>query len=276
VSERGSLLISAAFLAAVAGLSAAALDVSNWYRTNRKLQSTTDSAALAGAQALPDNPTAARTLAGSGTVTVSTTVVPNDTITVRRKLPAPGLLSGMLSRSRGIEATASARAGGLSKARFAAPIAADARHPLLAGPGCPCWNRTTTLDLQLLDLDRSRSGTAPASIAGWIRRGFDGYLGHGWYRAEPAAKIEAPEIRTALSERVGSDLLFPIYRHSRPRRDGVEYRVVGWAGFHLTGSDLRGRKTRLHGWFERVIWDGIQSENRSENDFGVRTIALID
>ena len=275
MSERGSLLVSVAFLAAVAGLSAAALDVSNWYRTNRKLQSTTDGAALAGAQALPDNPTAAHTLAGGGTVTVSTTVLPNDTITVRRKLPAPGFLSGMLSGSRAVEATASARTGGLSKARFAAPIAADARHPLLAGPGCPCWKQSTTLDLRLLDLDGPRSRTGTATLAGWIRRGFDGYLGAGWYRGEPG-RHAAAEVRSALSARTGSDLLFPIYRQSRPGRDGVEYRVVGWAGFHLTGSDLRGSKTRLHGWFERVIWDGIQSEFRSENDFGVRTIALID
>jgi Putative Flp pilus-assembly TadE/G-like len=273
MTERGSLFVSVAFLAAVAGLSAAALDISNWYRTNRKLQSGTDGAALAGAQALPDNPAAARKLAGGGKVTVSTTVIPNDTITVRRKQQAPGFVSSMLSGSRSVEATASARVGDLSKARFAAPIAADARHPLLAGSGCPCWNRTTTLGVRLLDLGDDRRGTNTATIAGWIRRGFDGYLGRGWYAT---ARGAAPEIRTALSERVGSDLLIPIYRQSRPGRDGVEYRVVGWAGFHLTGSDLRGSKTRLHGWFERVIWEGTQSENRSENDFGVRTIALID
>jgi Putative Flp pilus-assembly TadE/G-like len=276
VTERGSLLVSAAFLAAVAGLSAAALDVSNWYRTNRKLQSGTDGAALAGAQALPDNPAAARKLAGGGKVTVSTTVIPNDTITVRRKQQAPGFLSSMLSGSRSVEATASARVGDLNRVRFAAPIAADAGHPLLADSGCPCWNRTTTLDVRLLDLGGMRPETGTATIAAWIRRGFDGYLSRGWYRGRPTAKGAAPELRTALSERVGSDLLIPIYRQSRPARDGVEYRVVGWAGFHLTGSDLRGTKTRLYGWFERVIWEGTPSENRSENDFGVRTIALID
>jgi Putative Flp pilus-assembly TadE/G-like len=280
VSERGSIFVSVAFLTAVAGLSAAALDVSSWYRTNRKLQSSTDGAALAGAQALPDDPSAARTLAGTGSVTFSTTVLPNDTITVRRQHTAPGFLAGM----RRVEAEATARVGSPAKVRWAAPIGVDARHPKLSGPGCPCWKQSTTLEsrkvgpgaFRLIDLDGPRGGHAARAHGAWIKSGFDGYMGSGWYFADPAATIASRPVRSALAQRTGSDLLFPIYRQMRRRDSAASYRVVGWAGFHLTGSEINGSDSTLSGWFERVIWDGIQSELRSEHDFGVRTIALVD
>jgi hypothetical protein len=262
MTERGSLLVSVVFLTAVAGLSAAALDVSSWYRANRKLKADTEGAVLAGAQALPDNPRAARTLAGDGEVTFSTGVLRNDTITVRRKLPASGVFGRMLAGgSRQVEAEATARSGLPSKARWASPVAVDERHPLLSGAGCPCWKQTTQVQVQLLDL--GRRGT-PAT---WIRDGFEGYMSPGWYSTTTGP------IQHALTERVGSELLLPVYRERTKQAGTVRYRVVGWTGFHLTAFDQT--KRRLHGWFERVIWDGIQSQSGSEKDFGVRTVALI-
>lgn len=267
MTERGSLFVSVVFLTAVAGLSAAALDVSSWYRTNRKLKADTEGAVLAGAQALPDNLRAARSLAGDGEVTFSTDVLPNDTITVRRRLPATGFFGRMLSGPRQVEAEATARAGLPSKTRWASPVAVDERHPLLSGPGCPCWKQTTQVRVQLLDL--GRRGTP----AGWIRNGFDRYMSPGWYASGSSANSASPQVRSALQERVGSELLLPVYRENHRQNGAVRYRVVGWTGFHVTGFDQTRR--RLHGWFERVIWDGIQSQSGSEKDFGVRTIALI-
>src|SRR6476620_39448 len=50
-------------LAVLLGMCAMVLDVGSWYRTQRRLQGTADAAALAGAQMLPDTPTAAQTMA---------------------------------------------------------------------------------------------------------------------------------------------------------------------------------------------------------------------
>lgn len=268
MTERGSLLVSVVFLTAVAGLSAAALDVSNWYRTQRKLQSGADGAVLAGAQALPQSPSAARTLAGDGKVTVSTAVLPNDTISISRKLSAPGVFSRMLGGSAQVEAKATARAALPSKARWASPFAVHLGHPQLSGHGCPCWKRAADVDARLLDL--GPSGTT----ASWISEGFDGYMSTGWYSTSTKPDFASPRVRSALKDRVGSELLLPVYRQRQERNGKVRYRVVGWTGFHLTGFDQT--TFRLRGWFERVIWDGIQSQSGSENDFGVRTIALID
>jgi hypothetical protein len=266
MTERGSLLVSVVFLTAVAGLSAAALDISSWYRTNRKLQAHTDAAVLAGAQALPGNPRAARTLAGEGEVTFSTAVLPNDTITVRRKLPARGVFSQVRGATQ-VEAEATARVGLPSKTRWASPVAVSEQHPQLSGSGCPCWKQKTHARVQLLDL--GRSGT-PAT---WIRNGFDRYMSSGWYATTTDAVASSPQVHGALKHRIGSELLLPVYREKRRQNGTFYYRVVGWTGFHLTGFDAT--KRRLHGWFERVIWDGIPSQSGSQNDFGVRTIALI-
>jgi hypothetical protein len=266
MTERGSLLVSVVFLTAVAGLSAAALDISSWYRTNRKLQAHTDAAVLAGAQALPDNPRAARTLAGDGEVKFSTAVLPNDTITVRRKLPAHGVF-GRVRGATQVEAEATARVGLPSKTRWASPVAVDERHPQLSGSGCPCWKQTTQVHVQLLDLGRTGD---PAT---WIRDGFGQFMSPGWYSTSNSANTASSRVRNALKQRVGSELLLPVYREKRMQNGTVHYRVVGWTGFHLTAFDAT--KRRLKGWFERVIWDGIPSQSGSQNDFGVRTIALI-
>jgi hypothetical protein len=277
MSERASLMVSVAFLAAVAMASTAALDVATWYRTNRKLQAGTDTAALTAAQALPDDPGRARTLAGEGEVELSTTVLPNDTVTVERKAASPGLLGGMFVRASDVSAKAVARAAVPSKARWAAPVAVDARVAPLSGPGCPCWNRAATLelggDVRLLELDGSRGGTSPATFATWIREGFDAYMRPGWYASD--SKVSSPQVRRALAERYGSELLLPVYRQERRRGEKVEYHVVGWSAFHLTGLDWHASSHRLHGWFERVIWEGVQGESSPANDFGVRTVALV-
>jgi uncharacterized membrane protein len=58
-----AFVLSILFLAALLAISAAVLDVGAWYRAHRHLQASVDAAALAGAQALPDDPSAAAALA---------------------------------------------------------------------------------------------------------------------------------------------------------------------------------------------------------------------
>ena len=56
-------VVTVLFLVVLLGMAAAVLDVGSWYREDRKLQATMDAAALAAAQALPDDPGAADALA---------------------------------------------------------------------------------------------------------------------------------------------------------------------------------------------------------------------
>ena len=78
-NERGqAMVLTVVFLVVLLGMAAMVLDVGSWYRADRDTQSTADAAALAGAQALPEDPATAVTLAqqyaakngglGSGTI----------------------------------------------------------------------------------------------------------------------------------------------------------------------------------------------------------------
>ncbi|HEX8855213.1 MAG TPA: Rv3654c family TadE-like protein, partial [Thermoleophilaceae bacterium] len=92
-SDRGqATVITLVFLVVLLAMGALVLDIGSWFRADRATQSTADAAALAGAQALPENPGQAVTLAqryatsngglGTGSVQLSTKIVNNDTIKV--------------------------------------------------------------------------------------------------------------------------------------------------------------------------------------------------
>jgi len=112
----------------------------------------------------------------------------------------------------------------------------------------PCFNQQTQLDLKktgpgafrLINIDGSRGGTSPPTLADWMLRGFDGYMPLQWYYSDPGAKFNSSQMQSALQARIGSELLFPVYRNVRGNGANFEYEVVGWVGFHLTDFDARG------------------------------------
>ena len=97
-----------------------------------------------------------------------------------------------------------------------------------------------------------------------------------WYFSDPGAKFDSSHIQAALSTRIGTELLFPVYDDTRGGGSNFEYEVVGWVGFHLTGFDARGNSGKLDGYFTRVVWEGIQGERETDDDFGVRSVALVE
>src|SRR5262249_21764889 len=104
-NERGQVIVLTVIaLATLLGMGALVLDVGAWFHEKRQLQATADAAALAGAQALPDTPGTAQTMAvsyadqnGGGVlgadVTISSTNSTNDTISVAAKKNQPGFFS---------------------------------------------------------------------------------------------------------------------------------------------------------------------------------------
>src|SRR2546423_12212960 len=102
-SSRGqATVLTLVFLAVLLGMAALVLDIGSWHRADRNTQSTADSAALAGAQALPDDTSHAAGLAsnyaaknggGHDNVGFSTCYGTNDTGNVAAQENAPGDLS---------------------------------------------------------------------------------------------------------------------------------------------------------------------------------------
>ena len=296
-SENGqAFVLSLLFLTVLLGLSAGVLDVGVWYQHQRQLQARVDAAALAGAQALPDDPAAAKGLAATygakngglfdATVQVTRGFAENDTIRIEATRPSPGFLARIVGiKTIKVRATAAARGGMMKEARGASPIAVDEKHPKLQCKPTPCFEQPTELELEkvgpgafrLVNIDGSKGGTGPPILADWIEFGYEGYMPLGWYNSDPGAKFNSSQVKEALDRRIGTEMLYPVYRSTRGQGANFEYDVVAWVGYHLTGYEIKGSKNnKLYGWFTRVIWEGIMSESGSGADFGVRVVSLVE
>jgi hypothetical protein len=302
-SEHGQVAaVAVLFLLTILGMTALVLDVGSWFRADRRLQATADAAALAGAQLLPEDPAGALDEAleyagknGGGVtpedVAVSTRVVPNDTITVSARGEAPGFFSklfGIVSVHVGGDAVA--RAANVSRVRWIAPIAVNEQHPLLQCQPDPCFGQTTQISLANLNDPESANGAGSfgllrlnhehgtislAVIASWLRDGYPQPVGPGLYPAATGAKFNSSEFKSAMNDRLGDELLFPVYRSLVGTGANAEFEVIGWVGFvpqSFTGSGSTGSVT---GTFVRVIWDGSENDDPNAPDFGVRTVLLV-
>lgn len=289
-----AILMTVLFLTVLVGVAALTVDVGSWYREQRQAQATADSAALAGAQVLPSDTAQAQTLAadyaasnGGGVqdITLRSDFEPNDTVVVRVRKDVPSFFANIFSIDHAtVAATAAARADVPEQVNGVAPIVVNKLHPLLSGPGCPCFDIPTTLPLgktgapgafALVDLNGGANGNG--DLASWIQDGFDGYLSIGDYLSNTGAQFSSNAVQTALGDRVGTELLFPVYDQLSGGGSNAAYRVIGWVAFHMTSFDSSGNTGDLSGWFTKVIWDGLQSQTDQHlPDFGVYSVQLVN
>jgi Flp pilus assembly protein TadG len=305
-----TVLVAAALIGLI-GMTAFVVDVGSWFRLQRSVQSTVDASALAGAQALPDNPASAMTIAvdygakngGTGEIQPSDVKVLNtygqpDTIRVSKAKPAEGLFGKVLGVfSVTVHAHATAMVGVPSQAQYVAPIAVRITHPDLTGSACgqttPCFgpSNPTTLplgktgapgafDLIDLDVDQTNGTVGASTLASWIQNGYEKYLPLGGYFSDPGAKYNGNEIDTALDARMGTELLFPVYDTLDGTGSNASYHVIAWVGFHLLpGSYLQGSSGQLVGYFTKVVWKGLLpagGSNPNQPNLGVTTVALVN
>jgi hypothetical protein len=303
-------VITVLFMTVLLAMAAAVLDVGSWYRADRALQSTVDAAALAGAQALPENPVEAELLAleyankNGGNVDVteilitSTTFGP-DTITVDAEAPTPGFFARLFGiDSVTVAARAKARAGGIDQAQYVAPIVVHEKHPKLLC-GIACFNSANEFELQYDHLKKGNGkdggpdasgsfgfinltgegGVGSNELGDWILNGLDQYMPLGDYNTSTGNPFSSNNIKGALEKRLGENptLLFPIYQTLTGTGDNAEYKIVGWVAFHITGMNLAGNNEKIRGWFEEVIWDGILTESGSGSLLtGVKAVELVE
>ena len=296
-----AIVLAVLMLTALLGMAALVLDVGAWFRAQRATQATADAAALAAAQALPEDPGLATALAseyanknggGADEVRITTGVLPNDTVRVHVKRTAPGLFSRLFGiDSVSVGAHAKARAGTPSAARWVAPIVVNEQHPMLQCAPPPCADATEIelMDLHkpgsgnaagafgLINLDQSAPGNIGAEVLGaWILRGFDAYMELGNYRSSPSTEFNSSHIKNALSLRIGDELLFPIYRSIEGSGQTARYDVIGWVGFVPTKFVASGSTGTVYGSFRRVIWEAIASQSAATPNFGVRAVSLVE
>jgi hypothetical protein len=305
--ERGQVLVlSVLALTVLLGMTALVLDVGHWFRTQRRLQGTADAAALAGAQALPDDPGNANSLAlnyagmnGGGVaaadVTISRTTQDNDTIFVESHKTEPGFFSKIFGIDNvDIHARAKAIVGPPAKALHVAPMVVFCDHQLIHncdGKSTPTFDVETTLPYDpmgapgafgMLNLDGLNGTPGTSDESNWILRGDNKYLGLGNYRSDPGAKFSSGgQLQDALDARIGTVLLFPVYDTLGGTGQNANYDIIGWIGFHLDSYDIQGNNATLTGYFTEFIAQGILAGRGSGSGsgapatFGVKSIQLI-
>jgi hypothetical protein len=291
-------------------MGALVLDVGAWYHSYRSAQATADAAALAGAQALPDTAAAtalARDYAdrnggmGPGTISFSSQITPNDTITVTAERDVPGFLARVFGIfSVDVGAKAAARSEVIKEAKYVAPITVHYKHPLLnckggANATCnPTFGQSTTLDLEdlhqkgggdgagafgLIDLSSNSDGgtgnVGAGTLAGWLVNGYGDYLPLGTYDSAPSANFNNSQFIDAMNSVLGKEVLFPVYRVLRGPGANAKYEIVGWVGFVITSFDPSGSSGTITGYFVRYIADGVQADSGGGPDFGAHKILLI-
>lgn len=304
-----ALVMTVVFLVVLVGATALTIDFGAWYRQQRQAQATADAAALAGAQALPNDPAGALALTehyaaangggiGADDISFRSDYMPDDTVVVHATSTSPSFFARLFSVGTvTVHATAAARAAVPSEVYGAAPIVVDKFHPDLTGAACgqttPCFGDETTIYLGkrgipgafgLLDFDQSSGTTGDSTLASWIANGYGGYLPLGDYDSDPGAKFNA--LVNALGSKLGGDLLFPVYDGISGQGSTAPYNIVGWVAFHLdcvgqmTGGACvqdSGSQSYLTGYFTSVVWDGLQSQSdQHEPDYGLYSVSLVN
>jgi Flp pilus assembly protein TadG len=306
-NERGqALVLTAIAMVMVCGMAALVLDVGNWFRDKRRLQGTADAAALAGAQQLPDDAAGAKNQALSyanqnggdvagANIVITSVYQANDTIAVKAQRNDPGIFSRVIgATSADITASAKARVGPPAQALAVAPMVVYCGHSLIQNCNnnhLPSFNVATTLDFDkegapgafgMLNLDGSNGTIGASTEAEWISKGFDKYLGLGLYKSDPGAKFESNNVKDALDGRIGTVLLFPVFKTLTGTGQNAQYDIIGWIGFHLTSYDVHGHSATLHGYFTQYIAQGILAQASPGSNgvpsslFGVKAIQLIE
>jgi hypothetical protein len=306
--ERGQVLVlTVVALTVLLGMTALVLDVGHWFRTQRRLQGTADAAALAGAQALPDSPGNADSLAlnyagmnGGGVaaadIAITSTNQSNDTIFVESHTVEPGFFSKIFGIDNvDIHARAKAIVGPPAQARYVAPMVVFCDHQLIRdcdGKNTPIFGAETTLNYDpmgapgafgMLNLDGGNGTPGTSNEADWILHGDNKYLPLGNYRSDPGAKFSSNgQLQSALDARIGTVLLFPVYDTLNLQGQNATYDIIGWIGFHLDSYDIHGNTATLTGYFTEYIAQGIQagsggggSGSGAPGTLGVKTIQLI-
>jgi len=307
-NERGqAFVVMTLSLAMIIGMAALALDVGHWFRDKRRLQGTSDAAALAGAQQLPDNPSGAKTMAlnyanmnggdvAGADITISSKYQANDTITVNGRRNDSGMFTGLFGITNvNITSHSKVRVGPPADVLHVAPMVVFCGHSLIQNCNdnhAPTFNVPTDLNYDpmgapgafgMLDLSGQPNGTIGTSTeATWISQGFDKYLGLGKYWSDPGAKFSGQPVQGALTARLRTVLLFPVFKTLTGTGSTAQYDIIGWIGFYLTGFDVHGNSATLHGYFTQYIAEGILSQHAPGSGgvpssfFGVRSIQLVE
>ena len=285
-------MLAAISMVALCAMAGFAIDVGVWYQAHRKQQSIADAAALVAAGDLPAstatatadaNAYAAKNGGAANSITFSTQYLPNDTITVQAQNTVPAYFLKVLGiNSTTVKATAVARAENLSSAWGSAPFGVINTQPELVC-GSACYGQPTTLDLskvgpggfKIINVDGSSGGTGQSTLADWILNGCDCQTtAPSWLYSDTGAKFNSSEVKSAMDARLNSNMLFPVYDTTQGNGANLQYHIIGFAVFNVTGYTFKGNGGTIDGSFVHADWQGSGTSDTSTY-FGATTTQLV-
>jgi len=276
--QRGQVLVlTAVGIVGICALAGFVVDVGTWYRAHRAQQAIADASALAAAADLPNSTSQATTdaqtfaskngcsLSGAD-ITYSTKYTTNDTVTVTTSATAPSyFLKAVGIDGASVHATATATSMALGTAYGAGPFAISATQPELSGAGCPCYGVSTTLNynkvgaggFEIINIDGSSGPSGQSTLGDWITNGCACSTSTPtWLWGDPGAKFNSSEVNSALNGQLGKILLFPVYDQNQANGSNMQYHVIAFVGFKVTGFKFNGSNGTITGSFQKVTWRG--------------------
>jgi hypothetical protein len=283
-SDRGqATVLTLVFLVVLLGMAALVLDMGSWYRADRSTQSTADAAALAGAQALPEDPNTARTLAaqfatkngGLGSAASRSLEDRRQRHDQRRGQAAgAGLLLEDLRRQerhrrldgdREVGGRLVRQVRGADHRPLQAP-AAELHRALDASdlqPGlharddaqprrpAPEGRRQRLRRVRLLNLNFGdpHGNIGAGTLADWLLHGYGDYLPLGTYFSAPSANFNNSQFQDSMTQVIGKEVLFPVYRLLTGPGSNAKYDIIGWVGFVIRTFDPSGSSGTITGHF---------------------------
>jgi hypothetical protein len=295
--RRGQVFpLVAIMMTGLVGVTAYVVDVGAWDTSHRQQQAIADAAALAGAQSLPYDRTAAGALAATYTTknggsSPIITYPSANTIKVVMTKSATGVFAtvyGSQNSSVTISAEAQASAGLVSQAAGAVPLVVTNTQPQLTGcGGIPCFNTSTTFKINddtslgggqagLIDLRTNGDGTVTAQqITEWVTSGLSSNMpANTYYSSAGSCKFSNQNFHNALDAKIASatPLLFPVYDPTRTDTGAnpPRYYIVGWAAFVITSYRLNGcgnKNDFITGYFVHEVIRGT-TDGTATADYG--------
>lgn len=290
-------------LTVLVGMAALVIDGGSWWRSQRHLQTSADAAALAGAQNLPDQPSARATAIDyakrnySGVADPAVTFPSAGVIDVRATTTAPGVFAKAVKAafsSVTVKAHAQAQVSVPLFMKDVAPVALKSTAAC-AVTDPTCYGKTITLSFDESQVASSQIGlinldchSATTSVCGsgslggstlgdWIENGYSSALpANQWYGIKTGETVGPVNHGFDSRAGTGQPLFFPVWDQFSSA--GPAYHVVGWAAFVIDagGVDWGSHTRQLTGHFVTFTATDLASGGTigGATDFGVHVITL--
>src|SRR5262249_16970212 len=128
---------------------------------------------------------------------------------------------------------------------------------------------------RIIDIDGSRGGSGQGILAGWILNGCScSTATPGWLYSDTGAKFNRSEVKGSMDAMIGRNLRFPVYDDIRDGGANLQYHVIGFTGFNLSGYEFKGSGGEIYGSFVHVSWKGSGTSDTTTY-FGATTPRLV-